>query len=215
MPLYIPGQTADAELLAIAALTSAADQMPYFTGSGTASLATVTTAARTVLDDTSTGAMVTTLGAALNSDLTAHINDTLKHPAQLGLATMSTTFGPVTASSATDVTGLSLTGVVVGSRPLKITLSVPHGLEGTVISDTHQLMVLRGSTVVGSLIFVQPNPVGAIFASTGEFSDNPSAGTYNYKVQVVRLVGTGTAKLSAVTTGYNTMPTLRIEEVAA
>lgn len=53
----------DADLAAIAALTSAADKVPYATGAGAWALATVTSAARTVLDDTTTAAMLTTLGA--------------------------------------------------------------------------------------------------------------------------------------------------------
>jgi uncharacterized metal-binding protein len=57
-------QPLDADLTAIAELVSAADKLPYFTGAGTASVTTLTTAARSVLDDATTGAMLTTLGAA-------------------------------------------------------------------------------------------------------------------------------------------------------
>lgn len=57
-------QPLDATLTALSGVSTAADRIAYFTGAGTATHTSLTSAARTVLDDITTDSMITTLGGA-------------------------------------------------------------------------------------------------------------------------------------------------------
>jgi len=172
-------------LSAIAGLTSAADTFPYFTGSGTASLATITSLARNLLDDTTQGAMHTTLGLVPGTNVQAyHAN----LAALAGLTNTANAFpyfnGTNMTNLASGATGRSLLEAA-GASGAKATIGLSNIIGGTdlsilyTISDVNRSVSihpprLSASPLQGILRFNSSGPLGEW--SYGIFTPMPQDG---------------------------------------
>jgi len=124
-------QAYDADLAAIAGLTSAANKLPYFTGSGSASVTDFTAFGRSLVDDADAAAGRTTLGVVIGTDVQAY-------DAQLA-----------------DVAGLAVTdgGFIVGNGSNFVlesgaTVRTSLGL-GSMATQAHTAVNIDGGTIDG------------------------------------------------------------------
>jgi hypothetical protein len=162
-------QTRNANLTAISAVTPAADTLAYFTGPGAAAVTSITSLARTLLDDTTASAMRVTLG--LGSLATLSIVDSANLANE---AVVSSKIAPG-AIGATRLADGSVIYTKIGSGAVIESKIGTGAVTSTKIATEAVTIPKLGSDVI-DFVTSGSRVVGAWDASSGAFPSGSSQG---------------------------------------
>ena len=178
-------QPLDTELTALAALTSAANSFPYFTGSGTASLLTIVAAIRNLLASADVATFRTNagLGTGDSPNFTAvelgHASDTTLARVAAGIA----------AIEGETINGSTFTATAAGTTTLTIASAKKQVFTGT---TTQTVKLPTTGVVIGQPYIIQNLSTGLVTVQSSGANDICKLGL-NQEVECIALQATPTS----------------------